>query len=97
MVVHEISQINITSQRSQLRLPATSTNWKLDAKWHWIDNYVIAIVRQEVDEQLDYQQGTSQLAAKQKPAVNFMIFIRRMLLLGGQLCIRSMLMKDSVE
>ena len=45
----------------------------------WIDNCVIAIVRQEVDEQLDYQQGTSQLLAKQKPAVNFMIFIRRLL------------------
>ena len=30
----------------------------------WIDNCVIAIVRQEVDEQLDYQQGISQLLAK---------------------------------
>ena len=42
---------------------------------------MIAIVglRRVVDEQLDYLQGTSQLLAKRKPAVNFMIFIRRML------------------
>ena len=45
----------------------------------WIDNSVIAIVRQEIDEQLDYQQGTSKLMAKRKPAANFMIFIRRLL------------------
>ena len=47
MAVRKISQIDITRDRnrslSQLRLPATFTNWKLDAKWHWIDNSVIAI------------------------------------------------------
>ena len=46
MAVRKISQIDITRDRnrslSQLRLPATSTNWKLDAKWHWISNSVIA-------------------------------------------------------
>ena len=42
MAVREISQIDITRDRnrsvSQLHIPATSTNWKLDAKWLWIDN-----------------------------------------------------------
>ena len=83
MAVREISQIDITRDRnrsvSQLRIPATSTNWKLDAKWHWIDNSVIAIAPGSW-RTVGLPAGCiSQLDAKQKPTVNFMIFIRRLL------------------
>ena len=87
MAVREISQIDITRDLnrslSQLQIPATSTNWKLDAKWHWIDNSVIAIAPGSW-RTVGLPAGCiSQLNAKQKPTVNFMIFIRRLLLLGA--------------
>ena len=43
------------------------------------------------------RRGTSQVAVKRKPAVNFMIVFRRMLVQGGKFCVRSMLMKGSAE
>ena len=42
-------------------------------------------------------RGTSQVAVKRKPAVNFMIVFRRMLVQRGKFCVRSMLMKGSAE
>ena len=58
---------------SQLRIPTTSTNWKLDAKWHWIDNSVIAIAPGNW-RTVGLPAGCiSQLDAKQKTSVNFMI------------------------
>ena len=52
---------------------------------------------QEVDEQLDYPLGTLQVAVKRKPAVNFIIVFRRMLVQRGKFCVISMLMKGSAE
>ena len=42
-------------------------------------------------------RGTSQVAVKRKPAVNFMIVFRRMLVQRGKFCVRSMVMKGSAE
>ena len=108
MAVREISQINIiflilVRHRNYVRLPAMSTNWKLYAKWHWIDNSVIAIVRQEVDEPLDYQQPSRvyrNLLPNKTRGKFYDLYPASVApgrILGGQFCIRSMLMKDSAE